>query len=60
MAQQKEALKKEKEVAEKIAVRAYTQEYLSGLLPTVFTSLRSHGYFFDPVQNGQSQLSTII
>ncbi|XP_040017452.1 radial spoke head protein 3 homolog [Gasterosteus aculeatus] len=51
MAQQKEALKKEKEVAEKIAVRAYTQEYLSGLLPTVFTSLRSHGYFFDPVQN---------
>lgn len=45
-------LKKEKETAEKIAARAYTQRYLAGLLPAVFTSLRSHGYFYDSVQLG--------
>ncbi|KAK2856100.1 hypothetical protein Q5P01_004835 [Channa striata] len=50
IAQQKEALKEEKEIAEKIAARAYTQQYLANLLPAVFTSLRSHGYFFDPVE----------
>ncbi|XP_031178420.1 radial spoke head protein 3 homolog [Sander lucioperca] len=50
IAQQKEVLKKEKETAEKIAARAYTQQYLSDLLPAVFTSLRSHGYFYDPVE----------
>ncbi|KAM4522770.1 radial spoke head protein 3 homolog [Odontesthes bonariensis] len=50
IAQQKEVLKKEKETAEKIAARAYTQQYLANLLPAVFTSLRSHGYFYDPVE----------
>lgn len=53
IAQQKEALKNEKEVAEKIAARAYTQQYLANLLPAVFTSLRHHGYFYDPVERGQ-------
>ncbi|XP_047429959.1 radial spoke head protein 3 homolog [Mugil cephalus] len=48
--QQKEVLKKEKEIAEKIAARAYTQQYLANLLPAVFTSLRTHGYFYDPVE----------
>ncbi|XP_074541530.1 radial spoke head protein 3 homolog [Halichoeres trimaculatus] len=50
ISQQKEALKKEKETAEKIAARAYTQQYLSDLFPSVFTSLRSHGFFYDPVE----------
>ncbi|KAM7395216.1 hypothetical protein PAMA_006802 [Pampus argenteus] len=50
IAQQKEVLQKEKETAEKIAARAYTQKYLADLLPAVFTSLRSHGYFYDPVE----------
>ncbi|XP_034384365.1 radial spoke head protein 3 homolog isoform X2 [Cyclopterus lumpus] len=50
IAQQKEVLKKEKEIAEKIAARAYTKQYFSDLLPAVFTSLRSHGYFYDPVE----------
>ncbi|XP_051816887.1 radial spoke head protein 3 homolog isoform X2 [Acanthochromis polyacanthus] len=50
VAQQKEVLKKERETAEKIAARAYTQQYLADLLPAVFTSLRSHGYFHDPVE----------
>ncbi|CAI5684008.1 radial spoke head protein 3 homolog [Oreochromis niloticus] len=50
IAQQREVLRKEKEIAEKIAARAYTQQYLAGLLPAVFTSLRSHGYFYNPVE----------
>ncbi|XP_029983615.1 radial spoke head protein 3 homolog [Sphaeramia orbicularis] len=50
IAQQKEALKREKEITEKIAARAYTQQYFADLLPSVFTSLRSHGYFYDPVE----------
>ncbi|XP_026174702.1 radial spoke head protein 3 homolog [Mastacembelus armatus] len=50
IAQQKEVLKKEQETAEKIAARAYTQQYLADLLPAVFTSLRTHGYFYDPVE----------
>ncbi|XP_030260461.1 radial spoke head protein 3 homolog isoform X1 [Sparus aurata] len=49
-AQQREMLKKERETAEKIAARAYTQQYLADLLPAVFTSLRGHGYFYDPVE----------
>ncbi|KAM3603547.1 uncharacterized protein V6R79_024453 [Siganus canaliculatus] len=50
VAQQKEVLRKEKEIAEKVAARAYTQQSLADLLPTVFTSLRNHGYFYDPVE----------
>ncbi|XP_035534826.1 radial spoke head protein 3 homolog [Morone saxatilis] len=50
IAQQKEVLRKERETAEKIAARAYTQQHLADLLPAVFTSLRSHGYFYDPVE----------
>uniref|UniRef100_UPI0037E89CEF radial spoke head protein 3 homolog n=1 Tax=Semicossyphus pulcher TaxID=241346 RepID=UPI0037E89CEF len=50
IAQQKEALKKERETAEKIAARGYTQQYLADLFPAVFTSLRSNGYFYDPVE----------
>uniref|UniRef100_A0A8C5H968 Radial spoke head protein 3 homolog B-like n=1 Tax=Gouania willdenowi TaxID=441366 RepID=A0A8C5H968_GOUWI len=48
--QQREALRKEKETVEKIAARAYTQQSLVDLLPTVFNSLRTHGYFYDPVE----------
>lgn len=51
IAQQKEVLKNEKEIAEKIAARAYTQQYLANLVPSIFASLRSHGYFYDAVQN---------
>ncbi|KAM4713747.1 radial spoke head protein 3 homolog [Anableps anableps] len=50
VAQQKEVLKKEQEVAEKIASRAFSQQYLAGLLPAVFACLRNHGYFYDPVE----------
>ncbi|XP_036003371.1 radial spoke head protein 3 homolog [Fundulus heteroclitus] len=50
VAQQKEALMKERETAEKIAARVFSQQYLAGLLPSVFTSLRNHGYFYDYVE----------
>ncbi|XP_071775223.1 radial spoke head protein 3 homolog [Centroberyx gerrardi] len=50
LAQQREVLEQEKETAEKIAARAYTQNYLADLLPSVFTTLRTHGYFYDPVE----------
>ncbi|XP_058469738.1 radial spoke head protein 3 homolog isoform X1 [Solea solea] len=50
VAQQREALQKEKETAEKIAARAYTQQYLTDLLPAVFSSLTNHGFFYDSVE----------
>uniref|UniRef100_A0A8C5G5J0 Radial spoke head 3 n=1 Tax=Gouania willdenowi TaxID=441366 RepID=A0A8C5G5J0_GOUWI len=48
--QQREALMIEEETVEKIAARAYTQQSLADLLPTVFNSLRKDGYFPDPVE----------
>lgn len=53
IAQQREVLKRERETVQKIAARAYAQQYLSGLLPSVLTSLRTNGYFHDPVERGQ-------
>ncbi|XP_041661759.1 radial spoke head protein 3 homolog [Cheilinus undulatus] len=50
ISQQKEVLKRERETAEKIAARAYTQQYLADLFPAVFISLRSQGYFYDTVE----------
>ncbi|XP_054617815.1 radial spoke head protein 3 homolog isoform X2 [Dunckerocampus dactyliophorus] len=50
ISQQQEALKREQETAEKIAARAYTHHYLADLVPTVFKSLRTHGFFHDPVE----------
>lgn len=57
IAQQREVLRKEREIAQKMAARAYTKQYMSGLLETVFTSLRVDGYFFDPVERGQLPVS---
>ncbi|XP_055014714.1 radial spoke head protein 3 homolog [Boleophthalmus pectinirostris] len=48
--QQKEVLKREKEIAQKIAARAYTQQHLANLVPSIFKSLRCHGFFVDTVQ----------
>ncbi|XP_051510821.1 radial spoke head protein 3 homolog [Myxocyprinus asiaticus] len=48
--QQMAVLEKEKETAEKIAARAFAQQYLSDLLPTVYSNLRDSGYFYDPVK----------
>lgn len=48
--QQREMLLKEKETAEKVAARAFAQQYLADLIPSVFSSLRDNGYFYDPVE----------
>ncbi|XP_041952237.1 radial spoke head protein 3 homolog [Alosa sapidissima] len=48
--QQREVLERERETADKIAARAFAQQYLADLLPSVFSSLRDHGYFYDPVE----------
>ncbi|KAM5165371.1 radial spoke head protein 3 homolog [Mantella aurantiaca] len=48
--QQREMLLKEKETAEKVAARAFSQQYLADLIPSVFSSLRDNGYFYDPVE----------
>jgi len=50
MKQQKEALEKERQTADKIAARAFAQSYLADLLPSVFSTLRVNGFFFDPVE----------
>ncbi|KAL0163970.1 hypothetical protein M9458_039723, partial [Cirrhinus mrigala] len=51
----KAVLEKEKETADKIAARAFAQQYLSDLLPSVYSNLKDCGYFYDPVQRGKSQ-----
>ncbi|XP_048457447.1 radial spoke head protein 3 homolog isoform X2 [Rhincodon typus] len=50
MAQQQGVLKKEKDTSDKIAARAFAQTYLADLIPTVFSTLRDNGYFYDPVE----------
>ncbi|XP_072907775.1 radial spoke head protein 3 homolog [Hemitrygon akajei] len=50
MLQQQEVLKKEKETSDKIAARAFAQNYLADLIPAVFSTLRNNGYFYDPVE----------
>ncbi|XP_029903187.1 radial spoke head protein 3 homolog [Myripristis murdjan] len=50
IAEQKEVLEKEKDTVEKIAARAFTKHYLADLLPSAMSTLRTHGYFYDPVE----------
>ena len=52
MKQQRDALLKEKETAEKVAARAFAQSYLSDLVPSVFSTLNQNGFFYDPVERG--------
>lgn len=55
MKQQRDALLKEKETAEKVAARAFAQSYLSDLVPSVFSTLSQNGFFYDPVERGMLQ-----
>ena len=50
--QQRRALMKEKETAEKVSARAFAQSYLSDLVPAVFTRLSNGGFFYDPIERG--------
>ncbi len=51
--QQAAVLEEEKETADKIAARSFAQQYLSDLLPSVYSNLNDCGYFYDPVQRGK-------
>ena len=55
IAEQREALQQQKETAEKIAARAFAQSYLSTLVPSVFTSLNDHGFFYDQQERGMCE-----
>ncbi|KAL2792864.1 radial spoke head protein 3-like protein isoform 2, partial [Daubentonia madagascariensis] len=48
--QQWEIVNKHNETSQKIAARAFAQRYLADLLPSVFSSLRDSGYFYDPIE----------
>ena len=50
--QQRDVLDRERETADKIAARAFAQQYLADFVPSVFSSLRDHGFFYDPVERG--------
>ncbi|KAJ3041996.1 Radial spoke head protein 3 [Rhizophlyctis rosea] len=50
LAEQIRILKEQQEVAEKIAARAFAQAYLGNLVPSVFDSLSTNGYFYDVVE----------
>ncbi|KAJ3069488.1 Radial spoke head protein 3 [Podochytrium sp. JEL0797] len=43
-------LKEKQDAAEKVAARAFAQAYLSNLVPSVFDSLSSNGYFYDTIE----------
>ena len=50
--QQAEVARQEREASAKIAARAFSQTYLSGLVPSVFSALNDGGYFYDPQERG--------
>lgn len=50
MAEQIRILKEKQEASEKIAARAFAQSYLRDLIPSVFESLSTNGYFHDIVE----------
>ncbi|TPX78575.1 hypothetical protein CcCBS67573_g00178 [Chytriomyces confervae] len=43
-------MKEKQDAAEKVAARAFAQAYLSNLVPSVFDSLSSNGYFYDTIE----------
>uniref|UniRef100_A0A8C0HZP6 Radial spoke head 3 n=1 Tax=Balaenoptera musculus TaxID=9771 RepID=A0A8C0HZP6_BALMU len=48
--QQWQVVHKHNETAQKIAAQTFARRYLADLLPSVFSSLRDGGYFYDPVE----------
>ncbi|XP_053150367.1 radial spoke head protein 3 homolog [Hemicordylus capensis] len=50
MAKQTEIQDKEREVSDKIAARAFSLQYLSNLIPSVFDNLQNNGFFYDTVE----------
>ena len=58
MKQSLDALQLEQDVAQKIAARAFAKAYLQDLVPSVFNNLRENGYFYDPVEHGNTLIIT--
>ena len=52
MEEQREAVRREKETADKIAAHAFAQSYMADLDPAVFGNLANNGYFYDVVEKG--------
>ncbi|KAI8897891.1 radial spoke 3 [Globomyces pollinis-pini] len=50
MKEQQLIQKEKQEVAEKIASRAFAKSYLQSLIPTVFDSLATNGYFYEVIE----------
>lgn len=59
IAQEDEARREESDMAEKVAARAFARSYLQDLIPAVFKNLRENGFFYDPVENGEVDLSDL-
>jgi len=57
MKEQAEAVRKEKETADKIAARAFAHSYMADLIPSVFGNLTNNGYFYDAVERGKYNIS---
>uniref|UniRef100_A0A8D2LUB4 Radial spoke head 3 n=1 Tax=Varanus komodoensis TaxID=61221 RepID=A0A8D2LUB4_VARKO len=50
--QQTEIQDKQTRVSEKVAARAFALQYLSNLIPSVFTNLQKKGFFYDQIESG--------
>ncbi|KAH0622416.1 hypothetical protein JD844_024710 [Phrynosoma platyrhinos] len=50
MRQQVDDQEKASKVSERIAARAFAQQYLTNLIPAVFTSLQNKGFFYDDIR----------
>ncbi|KAM6181786.1 LOW QUALITY PROTEIN: radial spoke head protein 3 homolog [Erethizon dorsatum] len=48
--QQWEIVHNQNETSQKVAACAFARQYLADLLPSVFSSLRDSGYFYDPIK----------
>ena len=51
-------MKKEQELAEKLAAQAFAKTYLQSLVPNVFMRLREDGLFLSPVRAGMPYSSS--
>lgn len=50
LAEQIRILREKQEMADRIATRAFAQSYLRNLVPNVFESLTTNGFFYDHVE----------
>lgn len=51
---------REKELAAKVAAQAFSRAYLADLQFAIFKNLTENGYFYDPVEYGESVLFVYV